>query len=155
MARIYKVTFAAVALTAPQDLFEINAPSDSPLLCHGWVIGQSTEAGDAADEQVRLELIRGHATSGSGGSAFTALPRVTGDVAFGGTCEINNTTIASTGTAETVHATAFNVRAGDIWVPTPATQDHLAASGRWALRLNSTPADSISFSGTFIFEELG
>lgn len=155
MARLYKVTFAAVAATAPQDLFEINAPSDSPLLCHGWEVGQSTEAGDAADEQVRLEFIRGHATSGSGGSAFTALPRVTGDVAFGGTCEINNTTIASTGTAEAMHATAFNVRAGHVFSPLPEARPHLAAGGRWVLRMNSTPADSISFSGTIIFEELG
>lgn len=155
MGRLYVVTFTAVAATAPQDLVELNAPSDSPVIIHGWEVGQSTEAGDAADEQVRLELIRGHATSGSGGSAFTALPRLTGDTAFGGTCEINNTTIASTGTAEVIHATAFNVRAGHIWIPTPEIRPHGVASSRYVLRMNSTPADSISFSGTLWFEEVG
>lgn len=152
--RIYVATFVAVAATAAQDLFEINAPSDGAIIVHGWDIGQSTEFGDAQDENLRLELIRGYTTSGSGGSAFTALKLDAEDPAFGGTCEINNTTLATAGTAEVLHGSAFNVRAGHIWIPTPQMRAKLVASGRIVLRMNSTPTDSISFSGTLTFEEL-
>lgn len=152
--RMYVVTFAAVAATAAQDLVEVVAPSDGAVVIHGWDIGQSTEAGDAADEQLRLELIRNYSTSGSGGSTFTALELDEEDPAFGGTCEINNTTVATGGTPQTVHATAFNVRAGHVWIPTPEMRVKVAAGVRIVLRMNSTPADSVSFSGSLYFEEL-
>jgi hypothetical protein len=152
--RVYGVSFAAVAATAPQDLVELTAHSTARIAILGWEIGQSTEAGDAADEQVRLELISGHATSGSGGSAFTPFV-VDSDVGVAAltAAEINNTTIASTGTPVNRHATAFNVRAGHIWLPVPEIRHVIAKSGIVVLRMNSTPADSISFSGTLYFGE--
>ena len=107
MSRLYVATFAAVAATAAQDLFEIVASSSSRVLIHGWEIGQSTEAGDAQDEMARLELILGYTVSGSGGSSFTPLPLDAGHAAFGGTCEINNTTLANTGTAKVMHPAAY------------------------------------------------
>lgn len=150
---MYVVTFAAVAVTAARDLVEINASASRKVRIHGWEIGQSTEFSDAADEQLRLELIRGFTTSG-GGSAFTALPiDAAQTAAFGGTCEIDGT-LATGGTSETVFATAFNVRSGHVWIPTPEMRVVLAESGRIVLRMNSTPADSISFSGSLYFEEL-
>ncbi|HEU4544338.1 MAG TPA: hypothetical protein VFR23_24620 [Jiangellaceae bacterium] len=151
---VYVVTFAAVAAAAPQDLVELPTPATRRIKILGWEIGQSTEAGDAADEQIRLELIRGHATSGSGGSAFTAIPLDPAESASLLTgIEINNTTLASTGTPLVLHATAFNVRAGHIWIPTPDMRPSVAVSSRVVLRMNSTPADSISFSGSLYFEE--
>ncbi|MBA2722098.1 MAG: hypothetical protein H0U56_04210 [Methylibium sp.] len=152
-SRLYVATFTAVAATAVQDLFEVVAAAGARVQLHGWEISQSTEAGDAADEMVRLELVLGYTVSGSGGSAFTPLPIDAGIPAFGGTCETNNSTVANTGTAKTMHAAAFNVRAGHLWIPTPEMRIWLAKSERAVLRLNSTPADSISFSGTLYFEE--
>lgn len=150
---LYVATFAAVAATAAQDLFEVVASSSRRVLIHGWEIAQSTEAGDAQDEMLRLELLLGFTVSGSGGGSFTPLPLDAGHPAFGGTCEINNTTLANTGTSKTMHAAAFNVRAGHIWIPTPEMRIWLAKSERAVLRMNSTPADSISFSGSIYFEE--
>jgi hypothetical protein len=149
----YAITFNAVAATAAQDLVEITAASTRRITILGWEIGQSTEAGDAADEQLRLELIRGHTTGGSGGSSFTALALDPAEPAALCAAEINNTTIASAGTAQVMHSTAFNVRAGHQWLPPPELYVKLAVSGIIVLRMNSTPADSVSFSGTLYFEE--
>jgi hypothetical protein len=152
--RVFGVSFAAAAATAPQDLVELTAHSTARICILGWEIGQSTEAGDAADEQVLLKLISGHATSGSGGSSFTPFA-VDSDIAVAAltAAEINNTTVASTGTAVNRHATAFNVRAGHIWLPPPDMRHVIAKSGIVVLRMDSTPADSISFSGTLYFGE--
>ncbi len=152
---MYVATFAAVSSgTAVQDFFEIVAAAGAVVKIHGWEIGQSTEQGDAADEQLRLELILGFTVSGSGGGSFTPLPLDASQAAFGGTCEINNTTVANTGTSKTMHSTAFNVRAGHIWVPTPEMRVVVAKSERAVLRLNQAPADAINFSGSIYFEEL-
>jgi hypothetical protein len=132
---------------------EVTAASSRRVKILGWEIGQSTEAGDAQDEQLRLELIRGYTTSGSGGSAFTPLALDPNDPAALAAAEINNTTVASAGTPQVMHATAFNVRAGHIWLPPPLLQPSIAVSTRIVLRMNLTPADSVSFSGTLYFEE--
>lgn len=153
MLHIYSVTFNAVAATTTQDLVEVTAPSSRRIRICGWEIGQSTESGDAADEALRLELITGHTTSGSGGSSFTPLAVDGGNPAALASAEINNSTIASSGTAAVRHSTAFNVRAGHIWLPPPELRIVVATSGIVVLRMNSTPADSISFSGTLYFEE--
>ena len=150
---VYAVSFTAVAATAPQDLVEITAASTRRVKILGWEIGQSTEAGDAQDEQVRLELITGHTTGGSGGSAFTPLAVDPAEPAALCAAEINNTTIASAGTAAVKFATALNVRAGHVWLPPPEMRVVVAASGIVVLRMNSTPGDSISFSGVLYFEE--
>ena len=150
---VYTVSFAAVALTAPQDLFELNTPSTRRAKIIGWVVNQSTEFGDAQDEQVRLELYRGHTTSGSGGSAPTPVPVSVAEPAALCTAEANNTTLATGGSPVLLHSTCFNVRAGDIWLPVPEQRPVIAVSSRAVLRLNTTPADSISFSGTLYFEE--
>jgi len=149
----YAITFAAVAATAAQDLVEITAASTRRVKILGWEIGQSTEAGDAEDEQLRLELIRGYTTSGSGGGAFTPLPLDPAEPAALAAAEINNTTLATAGTPQILHATALNVRAGHIWIPTPDMRPLIAVSTRIVLRMNSTPTDSVSFSGTLYFEE--
>jgi hypothetical protein len=149
----FGISFAAVAATAPQDFFEYVTASSRPITILGWEIGQSTEAGDAADEQLRLELITGHTTSGSGGSTPTPYALDGSAVAALGTTEANNTTIASGGTTVVRYPAAFNVRAGHIYWPIPEARIVIPVSTRVVLRLNSTPADSITFSGVIHFDE--
>src|SRR5262245_26160816 len=104
MGRRYTVSFKAVAVTAQQDFFEVLSPTDAVVIIHGWELSQSTEVGDAQEEQLQLTTNRGvgSVTSGSGGSTATAQPIEDGDAAFGGTVEVNNTTkmAAGTGTLE-------------------------------------------------------
>ncbi len=97
--RTYSVIFSAVAVTAAQDLFEISPADDKPVEIVAIEIGQKTsDSGDAADELLQLSIIRGFTASGSGGSAPTPGPLDNIDTAAGFAAEVNNTTVANTGT---------------------------------------------------------
>lgn len=152
--RVYAVTFSAVAVTAAQDLFEITPADDKPIEIVGIELGQSSDAGDAMDELLQISIIRGHATSGSGGSAPTPAPIGLNDTAAGFTAEVNNTTIASTGTTVTLQTTCWNVRAGYIqWFPEGCRPT--AAQGNTTIVVRQTvPADSLTMSGTLYVREL-
>jgi len=155
MGRMYAVTFENVAVTAAQDFFELSPADDKPIKIHMIVLSQSTELGDAAEEQLRIKIIRGHTTSGSGGTAPTPAPLDPAGAAAGCAAEVNNTTIASAGTTVDLHAECFNVRSGWLYIPIPecmikATQ----ANTTIVVRLMAAPADSITMSGTLIFEEM-
>jgi hypothetical protein len=150
---LYAATFENVTVSAIQDLFEVVASSGGPLRIHAIYLAQTSDVGDAAEEILRVRILRGYTTSGSGGSSVTPTPLRSGGTAFGGTCEANNTTVANTGTPVTCHVDAFNIRAGWVYVPTPETRIEVAASERVVLHLPAAPADAISLSGTLIFEE--
>lgn len=152
MGRMYSATFEEVAVTAAQDLIEIVAASDSVVVIHSVSISQSTEAGDAQSEMLNLLYHRG-STSGSGGTTVTPAPMNLGDAAFGGTCEANNTTQSTEGTI--LRAENFNVLAGYIWQPTPEERIVVSPSGRLIIELQTAPADSVTMSGTVVFEEIG
>ena len=153
--RLYSATFTAVAVTAAQDFFEVVPADDKPIDIVGFELGQYSDAGDAQDELLSIAVVRGHTTSGSGGGAFTPLPVAMSDTAFGGTCEINNTTIASAGTGITLWTGSFNVRAGiEKWFPPDNYLPCSQASGVIiVLRLLGAPADSLTMNGTLYFKE--
>lgn len=155
MGRMYTGIFAGVAVTAQQDFFEIVAPADSAVVLHAVYLSQETDVGDAAEEMLRVAIKSGQTTSGSGGSAPTAIPLSLGDAAFGGTVEVNNTTKASVGTIVTHHSDAFNIRTGWVYLPTPEMRKVLSPSARMTVELLTTPADSLTMNGTIVFEEIG
>lgn len=152
MGRMYSAAFEQVAVSAAQDLFEINAPADAVVIVHGFTISQSSDAGDAASEQLPILVHRG-STSGSDGSAPTPAPMEVGDAAFGGTVEANNTSQSTEGTI--LHAESFNVMAGlAVWW-TPETRPVISPSGRLIIELQSAPDDELTMDGTVYIEELG
>src|SRR6185295_18361286 len=113
MARMYTVSFENVSLSAAQDLFELSPADDKPIeLCGLYLsnVGGTADAGDAQEELLRLLVRRGHTTSGSGGSAPTPAPLDPNDAAAGFAAEVNNTTIASSGTTADLHADGWNIR---------------------------------------------
>jgi hypothetical protein len=152
---LYTSSFSAVACTAAQDFFEINSVSNKTLAVHSIRLSQSTDVGDAAAEGWQVTLISGHATSGSGGSTHTPAPLQTGGGASSYTAEINNTTIASTGTPITHYSWNWIIQAPFIEQFTPSEMVYLAPGGRLCLRLHTTPADSVTVSGTMVVEEFG
>ena len=159
MGRVYTAEFNGVAVTAQQDLFELVAPADAVLLIHELFISQLTEVADAAEEMLLLTMVRGEGsvTSGSGGSTPTARPRQKGDAAFGGTIEANNTTqmVVGSGALVNLYAWDWNVRIPLERIWTPETRPVITPSDRVTVDLGTTPADSITMSGTITFEELG
>lgn len=149
MGRMYAATFEDVAVSAVQDLFELNAPSDATVTLHFIVIGQESDV----DSEMLSVTIERATNGGSGGSSPTARPLEVGSPAFGGTVEANNTTQA-TGLTQ-LHSDAFNVLAGWQYRPTPEERIVLSPSGRIVLTLNDAPGDALTMSGTIIFEEVG
>lgn len=156
--RIYTVVFSAVSVSASQDFFELTPADDKPIEIVGLTLCQvgNSDVGDAAEEMLRFDIIRGHATSGSGGSAPTPRPVKRSAAAAGFTAEVNNTTIASAGTGVTLHSDSFNVRAGYInWWPVGTEPDASQGDTTIVVRLPTAPADAITLSGTIYVRELG
>lgn len=154
--RIYTVSFAAVSLAAIQDLFEITPADDKPVEIVGLFLSQTgvADVGDAAEEMLRIEIIRGYTASGSGGSTPNPAPVKRIDAAAGFAAEVNNTTVANTGTAVIIHEDAFNVRAGYAnWWPEGTEPDASQANTTIVVRLVAAPADAITVSGTLYVRE--
>lgn len=151
MGRMYSAVFTDVAVTAAQDLFEINAPATANVIVHGVWLSQKSDTGDAAAEILGLLIHRG-STSGSGGSTPTARPLNTADAAFGGTVEANNTTQSTEG--NNLLSWHWHIAAGLQWIPTPEMRLVIPPSGRLIIELTAAPADALTMSGTVIFEEI-
>lgn len=154
MSRIYKVPMDAISVSAVQDLFEINSGSGFVTRLLEVFIGQSSDAGDAEDEMLRVQIIRAHSTSGSGGASVTPVGVNAGSAAFGGTCERNNTTQATGGSPVTICADTFNVRAGWVYRATERPIIVIPPSGRLVVALPAAPADAITMSGYAVIEEI-
>jgi hypothetical protein len=154
--RKYSVEFENVAVAAAQDFFELDPGAEKPIEIVGLILGQFTEVASnvGEDEFLRYRIIRGHTTSGSGGTAATARPLDPATAASGATAEVNNTTIASAGTAINLHSDTFNVRTGlQLWWPEnygPAS----SGADLLVVRLLAAPADSVTMSGTLYFREV-
>lgn len=152
--RTYSVIFNAVAVSAAQDLFEITPADDKPCEIVSLSIGQYSDAGDAASELLGIQIIRGHTTTGSGGSAPTPVPLNPNAAAAGFTAEVNNTTIASAGTTTVLHSDAFNVQAGYSYIP-PLDARPVVGQGNTTLVVRITaPADALTMNGTLVVREL-
>ena len=158
MPKIYTVVFSGVAVTAQQDLFEITSTATRWLAIHAVELSQSTEVGDTAEEGLSILFRRGvGATSGTGGSSFTPVPRETNQGAAGFTAEINNTTRMTGGTITTLISSNWNERISPTswdWSGT-ALMPIVGLSERFTVELATTPADSITMSGTIWVEEIG
>lgn len=159
MGRFYIAQFQDIAVSAAQDLFEIAAPADAVVVVHEWGVFQTSDLGDAAEEILRLEEVRGvgAVASGAGGAAVTPQPISDGDTAFGGTVERNNTTrlAAGTGTLETLRPHGVNVRIPHEKVYTPEQRPQISPGQFWTLGLVAAPVDALQLSGYVIFEEIG
>ena len=159
MGRMYVVQFNAIAVSALQDLFEVLAPADSVVIVHGFTLFQISDVGDAAEEILRLETVRGSGsvTSGSGGTTPTAQPVDDGDPAYGGAVEANNTTrlAVGTGTLETLEQFGWNVRIPFTHYWTPETRPVISPSDYWTLSLPAAPADALTATAMLWLEEIG
>ena len=154
MGRLYVAHFRDVGITLAQDLFSILPGVEKPIALHYVVISQNTDVSDAAEEGLTIGIVTGNTSPGSGGSALTAEPLNFGDAADDATVRSNDTTEVSVGTAVQKHSEVWNIRTPWIYLPTPETRIKSANALYLAVQLITAPADSITTSGTIIFEEL-
>jgi hypothetical protein len=153
MARIYTAQFNGVAVTAQQDLFELVAGTNTPIVIHELFLSQSTEIGDAQEEGLSILIKQGSTTTGSGGSAPTKVPRDVDDAASAATVAANNTTKATAGTIVTHQAVAWNVRVPLQILFTPELRPYVKGGRRLTVELGTTPADSITLNGYITWSE--
>lgn len=155
MSRVYAISFVDIAITAAQDLFEVVAGANNPVVPLSLQLGQLLDAGDSEEEFLNLRFRSGQTTSGSGGGTPTVGQQVD-DAAESFTVERNNTTQASSGTIETKMQDVWNIRQPYMRIFTEEEQKlfKLAGGERGTFELNDTPGDSITCSGTLIVKEL-
>lgn len=156
--RVYTVQFENVSVSAIQDFFEIRPASNKPVDIIGLFLSQAgaADVGDAQEECLRIAIIRGFTSSGSGGSTPTPAPVKRTDAAAGFAAETNNTTVATTGTTVQTHSDSFNVRIGyQNWWPPGTETDCTATDTSVVVRLIAAPADAILLTGTLYVQENG
>ena len=156
MSRMYTVATSG-AVTAAVDLLEVIAADDKSVRLRGFSISQTSDVGDAAEENLEISVKRfsGAYTGGSGGSAPTPSLIDSADTAAAFATEVRNTTQASGGTSVTLISLGWNERASPFewWAPGP----EFAPVGKQSEALVVTitaPADSVTIQTTFWLEEL-
>jgi hypothetical protein len=162
MGRIYTVPWTGTITNAGgnADLWLVTPADDKPVRIRGIRLGQISEVADAQEEGLSLSIIHLAATvtPGSGGGAVTPVPTDVGvNVAAGFTARTNDTTVAtSSGTATIVEELAWNERQSplEIWYPDVDFAATARQAAALALRMNTTPADDLTFCGTLWVEEL-
>lgn len=160
MSRIYTVSFqgTVTAAGADTDWLEIAPADDKPVKLRGFLISQISEIKDAEEEGLRFSIIRLPATftSGSGGSSATPAPMDSADTAAGATCEVNNTTVATTsGTAVTLAEIGWINRNSpfDLWFPDPQFAPKVKQGEGLVIRQQTTLADDMTACFTAWIEE--
>ncbi len=158
MGRIYVAGFDSVAVTALQDLISIKTDDDKCVIVHEVRITQSSEIADAQSEQLAFDIKLGVGnTAGSGGAAANAVPLDVGDAADSATVRVNDTTraVAGGGSITQYLTVDEHVQAGWHYLPTPETRIAITGGDTIIFGLAANPADSVTFDGYVIFEELG
>ncbi len=158
MGMVYTSKFDSVAVTALQDLFEILAPADTVIIIHGFELLQTSDFGDAEEEILLLETVRGiGATVGSGGTDPAMEPIDDGFAAAGAVVGANNTTriVAGGGSLEELEAFGWNVRIPLEKIWTPETRPIVGPLELWTLALPAAPSDELTCAGKLLWEEMG
>lgn len=160
MSRIYTCVYSGTITNAggDTDLLEVLPASNKPIKLRGFSLAQTSEVGDSAEEGLRISVIRLPATvtSGSGGSSVTPRPMDSANTAAGATCEVNNTTTATTtGSAITLCDFAWNIRNSpyDFWFPDAQYAPKAKNGEALIVRQQTTAADDYSGVFTFWIEE--
>jgi hypothetical protein len=159
IGRLYSVTFAAVSVTAQQDLFYIKPAADKICVIEAVYIaasGGAADAGDAQEELFDVQLIHLQTSivAPTGGSTITPSPVAINDTAAGFTAIINGTGKASATTSIARHPDGMNSRIPYVYAPPAEHRDLVANPNAMVFRLNTTPADAILLSGDMRVREL-
>ena len=155
MGRVYATVFENVAVTVAQDFFAIEPGTDNVCRILSFHLSQLLDTGDTEEEMLRIKVIRGHTTDGSGGGTDNETPIETGGAAATYVGGINNDTIATVGTPVDLFAGMFNIRVGIDHVFTPEQCPTVnAGDGSIVVRLMAAPGDSLTMSGTIYVEEI-
>ena len=150
MARMYTVSFTEVAVTAQQDLFQLEA-NTIPVTIHGVMLSQTSDVGDSAAENLSIIIAR---VTDAVTDDLAAVQADVGDATQLADIAINETVELVTAIAN-FHTEAWNIALPFIWMPPPEMRLIVDVSNAMVVNLNTTPADSLTMSGTMYFTEEG
>ena len=161
MPRMYRCPYQGTITSAgtDTDLIILEPADDKPVRLAGWILGQTSELGDAAEEAIRITLRHMTATvTKTGGTSVTGVanrPGTTDVVAAAFTATANCTTVAtSSGTSTIMEELAWNVRSSPWERFIPEEMRPAAIQGEALIvRMESTLTDDISACLTFFVEE--
>lgn len=133
-------------------ILEITAADDVPVTILGWELDVLSELGEAQEENLRIKIGRGYATTGNG-TATTPRPCDPVTAAAAGTYELIGSTPPSAGTELLLGTFGLSVRpgTGSMMGPLPdgfgfrTTQ----AAGLLAVILTTAVTDDLTLSGFF------
>lgn len=150
MGRLYTVQFNNVAITAVQDLIQLEAKVVNAII-HKIVISQRTDVGDAEAESllIRLKRVTDVVTND-----LAEVKLDPGDAAANANLAVNETTQLVTG-AEVIHAECWNIALPFVFLPPPELRPVVKIDDTFVVDLATAPADSITVSGVLYFEESG
>lgn len=158
---VFAAPFSAIASTGEADVFEIVAPSSGRVRILGISLTQHSEAGDAASELLPVRILRGSTASGGAGSTITPVNLGCGtrvaETSVIGLSTGSSGALGSTASTTVVHSESFNVQAGFIYNPKVGPDFDSSvwlSTGQRALVRVGTPADSVTFNGTLLFQEM-
>lgn len=162
MGRYYDVPFVAGTVTAAggnNDLWTLKPADDKPIHIVALRLGQISEVGDAAEEgiDITIEHLAATVTDGSGGSSVTPSPADNDvNVGAGFTARINDTTVATTSGTKTIKdPIPWNNRQTPLVIdwPEPESRPTARQGSALVIRMNTTIADDMTFSGSIRVEE--
>ncbi len=150
MPRCYTVNLAPTAIAvATTDLIALASADDIPIKIRAIRWWQTSDVGDAQDEVITLQLVRGNTVAGSNGSTFTPVPKNPKDAAASFTARVGDTTAASSGTTTIPYQSGANVRAPfEIIFPEDMMPGTDQGTGFLVLRLGAAPADSLTMAAS-------
>lgn len=153
MPRTYFLAFNGVTISAAQDLFEVSPASNKPVKLISAVV---TVDSDETNQQLKCTVQRrtGSPTSGSGGSTPTAYKVASADASAGFSVEANNTTRASGGTQEVLHAEGWPSQGGWAYKPIPEEQPVFIDTELLIIGFEVAPTAGIAMSGSLVVQEL-
>jgi hypothetical protein len=140
-----------------QDLFQFQAPSSDAFELVGFKLSQRSDFGDAEEEGLPINIIRGHLVTGSGGTVIIPTKLDPRDALSRVDCEFGNTTPASTGVERIIDAEVWNIRQTMLYLPIPelrAKGDSSAINEFIVVRLLVPPTTDIVAEGTAWIREL-
>ncbi len=153
---VYTVVFQAQTIAAASgdyDLFELDAAAGKPVEIVAVKLGNKSETGDAGEEMLEYAIVRGNTTTGNG-TATTPRPLDPSDGAASFTAKTVSSTPASAGTAVTLVADTFNIRAGLPEIYPELMRPKTAEADLLCVRLITAVADDVTLSGTLWVREL-
>lgn len=150
MGRMYTVQFSDVAVTAVQDLFQIESKI-VPVILHAIYLSQISDVGDAVAENLLIRIAR---VTDVVTDDLATVQLDKGDATQNANVAVNETTQLITG-EEIIHAEAWNIALPFVWLPPPEMRIVGEINNTLVVQLETAPADSITMSGTLYFEEIG